>query len=60
MYKVVKEFMIEKADISIIFNLNQKWEYLGTSNELVKLRKSNVFIKIPKEIFEERFKEVKE
>lgn len=58
--RVKKEFMIDTEHISVMFNVNSKWDYLGYSNGYIRLHKHGVFIDIPKETFARNFAELKE
>lgn len=59
-YKVRYGFMIEAEHISVMFNVNSRWDYLGYSNNYIRLHRNGVFVDIPKEAFEREFKEIKE
>lgn len=58
--KVKHDFIIETEHISVMFNINSRWDYLGCSNNYIRLHRNGVFVDIPKETFERNFKELKE
>ena len=58
--KVRYDFMIETEHISVMFNVNSRWDYLGYSNNYIRLHRNGVFVDIPKEAFERNFAELKE
>ena len=53
--KVRYDFMIETEHISVMFNINSRWDYLGYSNNYIRLHRNGVFVDIPKEAFERNF-----
>lgn len=55
--KVKHDFMIETEHISVMFNANSKWDYLGYSNNYIRLHRNGVFIDVPEETFERNFDE---
>lgn len=55
--RVKKYFMIETEHISVVLNANSKWDYIGTSNNYIRLHRNGVFIDIPKDTFERYFSE---
>lgn len=57
--KVKIEFMIETEHISVMFSRNTIWDYLGYSNNYIRLHRKGVFIDIPKDSFERNFVESK-
>lgn len=56
--KVKINFMIETEHISVMFNANSKWDYLGHSNNYIRLHKNGVFIDVPRDTFERCFVEL--
>lgn len=57
--KVKHDFMVETEHVSVMFNINSKWDYLGYKENYIRLHKNGVFIDIPKDTFERNFVEIK-
>lgn len=57
-YRVKRYFMLETEHVTVEFNLNTKWEYIGYSNGYAMLHRKGVFIDVSIDVLERNFKEV--
>jgi len=57
-YRVKRYFMIETEHVTVVFNVNTKWEYVGYANGYARLHRKGVFIDVSTDVLERNFKEV--
>lgn len=59
-YRVRKEFMIGTEHISVTFNINSRWDYIGYTDKDIRLHKNGVYVDVPKDTFERNFVKLKD